>query len=199
MKSKKIRVVIASALIFMQSGCGFRIEDQQNTGRENKYLRVEEPAIDDESGDGGDGGDKKQYAAIGNDKNGESPPVVMSTAFGICVDLGLPVIVNFESAGDFTAGNVRIGSGPSFRRIEYGIGTSFDKELPYKTIQKIDTPYQVFTSDQRKYGITNVKVVGIGQVTDLDVIFSYPIGDKISLDHTKRIISALVECKVVRT
>jgi len=180
----------------MQSGCGSRIEDQQNTDRKNEYLRVEEPAIVDESGDGGD---KKQHAAVGYDKNGESPPVVLSTAFGICIDSRLPVIVNFESAGDFTAGNIRIGSGSSFRRIEYGVGTRFDKELPYKIIQKIDTPYQVFTSDQRKYGITNVKVVGMGQVTDLDVIFSYPIGDKISFDHTKRMISALVECKVVRT
>jgi hypothetical protein len=127
----------------------------------------------------------------------ERTPIVLSSIFGICINPGVPVNVNFESAGDFTPGQIRIGSGSSFRRIDYGVGLRFEKGLRYVPLSLADTPYQVYTADQVNHGVTNVKVIGMGKVPGLELIFSYPIGDQVALAYIKTIISELTNCKVV--
>jgi hypothetical protein len=84
--------------------------------------------------------------------------------------------VNVESnrAEDFIAGQIRMGIGKAHRNIDYGIGIHFDNELPFKIDGRFkEIRYRVFKADDRKYGVTVVKVMGLVNRQGLDVIDSF--------------------------
>lgn len=134
----------------------------------------------------------------GADELKEISPVVLSTDFGVCINPNLPVNVNFDSIGDFTPGNIRVGIDSSFRRIDYGIGTRFDNELPFVLQSKTSSDaHHVFSADDKKLGVTFVKVIGVSVIPNSEIRFSYPIGDTISARYVDQIVANLLKCQVV--
>lgn len=130
---------------------------------------------------------------------GDISPMVLSANYGVCVSNQLPGVVSYQDGGgDFTPGKIRFGSGSSFREVEYAIGTRFDKNLRY-TERRRSHPSSVRVSslDDPINKLTSIKVDGFNSIENMEIIFSFPIGDKLSLDYTDQSISMLIKCRVV--
>ena len=138
-------------------------------------------------------------AIAGEQKQLQSPPVVLSAKFGVCIGAPIGLIVNFDSAGDFTPGGVRLGHGSTFRRIDYGVGARFDQDMDFKLSPNMrELSYRVYFADDQKNHVTLIKVSGLTAVPEVEARFSYPIGDKLSAEYADVIVRHLLECEVVR-
>jgi hypothetical protein len=145
-------------------------------------------------------GVSSQLNAAKNDDFVLGKSVVLSAMFGVCMDVKLGAIVRFRTGEDFTPGEIHVGQGKVYRRIDYGVGTRFDSALTFKADQRLNgLGYKILRAEDRKNGVFTVKATGLGNVDKLDVSFSYPIGDTVSARYTDQIVSNLFTCKVVRT
>jgi hypothetical protein len=116
--------------------------------------------------------------------------VVLSTMFGVCMDLKLNAIVKFNSTGDFTSGNIFVSHGKTQRTIGYAIGTRFGNSLDLREDKKIKgLKYRILRADDRKNGCSIVSAMGLSETEKLEISFSYPIGDDLSRKYTDQIAS----------
>ena len=184
----RIRAFIAAVLLtVLGSGCS----DDINRGAKSAGGSIESQEISLGIQHG---------APSASDQSKEITPVVLSTDFGVCVNSSLPINVNFDSIGDFTPGNIRIGIDSEFRRIDYGVGTRFDNELPFASRSKVSsTAHHVYFADDRKLGVTFVKVIGVSKTPNAEIRFSYPIADALSARYVDMIAANLLGCKAIRT
>ena len=141
-----------------------------------------------------------QLEAAENDEFKEGRSIVLSAVHGVCLELkDLGANAKSYRAEDFMAGEIDVGVGKAHRKIGYGIGVRFNKDLPFKIDSRFGKiQFRVIKADDRKNGVTVVKVTGLGNRPELDVRFNYPIGDLLSARYVEQITPGLFSCKVTR-